>query len=266
MVFVCPCILPACRTFPYLCPPPTFFSCLFASPSFPALTSYPRRVHTTAPQTASLDDVSARLRRSERKRTAQATELAEARAEADAARSELSRVLARHRAKEKAAAAAAAQQEKSRESEAAAREKAAATTAGLLAAAAPAQQRQLRERDAEISRLRDRLEAAAGELSEEQVGVESVVIFRWVKELAPLHLVEVDAQQVACPSIHCRARDDVVVSWFVSHYVVTPVAFGSAGSFVFRLFVGTPRSSLVVDSSRSGFKGAQAQCAHDPHV
>lgn len=76
-------------------------------------------------------------------------------------------MLTRHRAKEKAAAAAAAQQEKKRESEAAEREKAAATTAGLLAD--PAQQRQLRERDAEISRLRDRLEAAAGELSEEQV-------------------------------------------------------------------------------------------------
>lgn len=104
--------------------------------------------------------MSARLRRSERKRAAQATELAEARAAADVAKSELSRVLARHRAKEKAAAAAAAQLEKKRESEA-------ATAAGLLAD--PAQQRQLRERDAEISRLRDRLEAAAGELSEEQV-------------------------------------------------------------------------------------------------
>lgn len=140
---------------------------LSAPPLFPLLSYAP--VARNRPQTAGLNDVSARLRRSERKRAAQAAELAEARAEADAAKSELSRVLARHhraKEKEKAAAAAAAQQEK-RESEAAAREKAAATTAGLLAA--PAQQRQLRERDAEISRLRDGLEVAAGELSEEQV-------------------------------------------------------------------------------------------------
>lgn len=135
-------------------------------------------------QTATLDDVSARLRRSERKRAAQAAELADARAEADAVKSELSRALARHRAKEKAAAAAAAaaaRQEKKRESEAAAaREKAAAAaTAGLLAA--PAQQRQLRERDAEISRLRDRLEAAAGELSEEQVRKAWAVVLEFAR-------------------------------------------------------------------------------------
>eukprot|EP00903_Cladosiphon_okamuranus_P008266 g7956.t1 len=119
--------------------------------------------------TASLNNVSARLRRSERKRAAQATELADARAAADAAKSELSRVLARQRSKDKAAAAAAAAaaalQDKKKESEAAARERAEAAS-GLLAD--PAQQRQLLERDAEISRLRDRLEAAAGELSEEQ--------------------------------------------------------------------------------------------------
>lgn len=89
--------------------------------------------------------MSARLRRSERKRKAQAAELAEARTEAAEAKSELSR------AREKAAAQA--QREKAKGEADPTRQ----------------QQRQLRERDAEISRLRDRLEAATGELSEEQV-------------------------------------------------------------------------------------------------
>lgn len=104
-------------------------------------------IHKTQEQTDTIDDVSARLRRSERKRKAQAAELAEARAEASEAKSELSRALGRAAA----AAAAQAQQEMAKNE------------------TDPEQQRRLRERDAEISRLRDRLEAATGELSEEQV-------------------------------------------------------------------------------------------------
>lgn len=124
----------------------------------------PRHSTTQHMQTESLNDVSARLRRSERKRNAQVAELAAARAEADRLKSELSSVLARHRVREKAAAeAAAAQREKDRNDAAAA---ARAATAGLLE---PAQQQQLRKRDAIIGRLRDKLEAASGELSEEQV-------------------------------------------------------------------------------------------------
>ncbi|CAN0126637.1 unnamed protein product [Scytosiphon promiscuus] len=119
------------------------------------------RAQSTAKDMAeSLNDVSARLRRSERKRKAQAADLAEAKAKADAATTELSRVLARHRAKEKAAAAAR-KEERDRND---ARERAAA--GDLLAA--PALQEQLREREAEISRLRDKLESASAELSEEQ--------------------------------------------------------------------------------------------------
>ncbi|CAN0167537.1 unnamed protein product, partial [Ectocarpus fasciculatus] len=102
----------------------------------------------------SLNDVTARLRRSERKRNAQAAELAEARAEADAAKAELSR----HRAREAAAASAAAQREKSKH------ETMVAAAGGSIAESA----QRLREREAEVSRLRDRLETATGELSEEQ--------------------------------------------------------------------------------------------------
>lgn len=86
-----------------------------------------------------------RLQRSDRKREAQAAELTRAREDAREARSELSR-LAR-RAKEKAVIDESGER--------------AAALSSVLA---------LRERDEEISRLREGLEAAAGELSEEQGG------------------------------------------------------------------------------------------------
>ena len=193
----------------YICPllsavVPDYFPAEPPFPLFASIFSNPA-AHPPSPKTASLNDVSARLRRSERKRAAQATELAEARAAADAAKSELSHALARHRAKEKAAAAAAAaaaQEDKKKQSEAAAREK-----AGLLAD--PAQQRQLRERDAEISRLRDRLEAAAGELSEEQVcacGSHEVFSSAWLKARSVQRVVEsaVMCVVVPCPFIDRR--------------------------------------------------------------
>ncbi len=116
---------------------------------FSLLTTKMTPTHHKPKQTDTINDVSARLRRSERKRKAQAAELAEAREEAAEAKSELSL----SRAREKATAQALTQREKGKGEADPARQ----------------QQRQLRERDAEISRLRDRLEAATGELSEEQV-------------------------------------------------------------------------------------------------
>lgn len=139
-------------------------------------------------QADTLNDVSSRLHRSERKRTAQVAELAEARAEADRLKSELSSVRARHRAKEKAAEeAAAAQREKSRNDAATA---ARVATAGLLEPAKRQHQQQLRERDAMIGRLRDKLEATSGELSEEQVR-QLVLFYAVCYSITPVHLFAV---------------------------------------------------------------------------
>lgn len=91
-----------------------------------------------------LQDLSSRLRRSERERKAQATELVEARAEAQATRSESARLVVRSK---KTADANEAISE-------------------LRAAQASA----LAERDGEIARLREKLEIATGELAGEQEG------------------------------------------------------------------------------------------------
>lgn len=99
----------------------------------------------TLKQAARLEDLSTQLRCSERKCNAQAKELSEARAEAKAARSELSRL---------------------------ARAKQTSIKKNSEERAAMAQT--LRKRDSELANLREKIEAITGELSAEQEGTVSL--------------------------------------------------------------------------------------------